>query len=137
MSFEFGIAGIHHVGIAVADIQRASELHSRILGLKLKTGIIIDELQNVKVAFAEVKDGTSIEFVQPLGPASPVSKIVERGGGIYHVCYVVDDIDRAVKHARAEGGLIISMPLPAKAFAGKRVAFIYMPDQSVVEFLEQ
>lgn len=137
MEINFRVKNLHHVGIAVDNIEKWSEYHRNILGLRLTTEIIVEEAQKVKVAFAEIRDGVSVEFVEPLGPDSPISKIVERGGGLYHVCYVVSDIDQAVQHARDEGALVISLPQPSKAFAGKRVAFIYMPDKSVVEFLEQ
>ncbi len=137
MPANFQVIKLHHVGIAVDNIEKWSEVHRRILGLRLTTEIIVDEVHKVKVAFAELENGVSVEFVEPFGPDSPVTRVVERRGGVYHVCYVVSDIDQAVQHARDEGALVISLPQPSKAFAGKRVAFIYMPDKSVVEFLEQ
>lgn len=137
MGFEFLLGRIHHVGIAAKDIERQSKHYQRILGLKLVTGFIVDEVHKVKVAFAGLDDGVLLEFVEPIGPDSPVSRIVERGGGLYHVCYMVSEIDRAVHHARDAGALVISQPQPAKAFPGKRIAFIYMPDRSLIEFLEE
>ena len=50
---------------------------------------------------------TKIEFIQPLGEASPIAKFVERNadGGIHHVCYDVPDIiaarDRMICGGRA------------------------------------
>lgn len=137
MLSEFRIAKLHHIGIAVESVKKGSEFYRDILGIKLTTGIIVDELQKVKVAFAGLGNGVSVEFVEPLGSDSPVSRIIQQGGGLYHVCYMVSDIEKAVQHARDAGALVISLPQPAKAFADKRVAFIYMPDRSVVEFLEE
>jgi len=44
---------------------------------------------------------TKIEFIQPLGEASPIAKFVERNadGGIHHICYDVPDIIAGARQA--------------------------------------
>ena len=50
---------------------------------------------------------TKIEFIQPLGEASPIAKFLERNadGGIHHICYDVPDIiaarDTLIREGRA------------------------------------
>jgi methylmalonyl-CoA/ethylmalonyl-CoA epimerase len=126
---------VHHVGIAVNSIAKHAEQYRRALGIPLTSEVVEDEVQNVRVAFAEAGD-ILIEFVEPLGDDSPVTALVSRGGGLYHVCYVVRDVEAAIERVRQAGGRLISGPSPARAFDGRQIAFVFTPDRSVVEFLE-
>ena len=127
---------LHHVGVAVDSIVEHAEQYRRALGVSLTTEIIEDELQKVRVAFAEVGDGVFIEFVEPLGDDSPIRNLIKRGGGLYHACYVVPNIEAAIEQVLQAGGLIVSGPVPARAFENRRIAFVYTQNRSLVEFLE-
>lgn len=127
---------LHHVGMAVSSIAEHAEHYRRALGISLTSEIIDDELQKVRVAFAQVGDGVFIEFVEPLSDDSPISNLLKRGGGLYHSCYVVPDIEAAIEQVRQAGGVIVSGPMPARAFDNRRIAFVYTPGRSLVEFLE-
>jgi methylmalonyl-CoA/ethylmalonyl-CoA epimerase len=127
---------LHHVGMAVSSIAEHAEHYRRALGISLTSEIIDDELQQVRVAFAQVGDGVFIEFVEPLSDDSPISNLLKRGGGLYHSCYVVPDIEAAIEKVRLAGGVIVSGPMPARAFDNRRIAFVYTPGRSLVEFLE-
>lgn len=128
---------LHHVGIVVNDIRKTAQLYGRLLGLALVTDIVVDETQRVKVAFLDVGNGVTLELVEPLTSDSPVAKFLNRGGGLHHLCYEVDDIDRAVEAASVQGAIVICKPVPATAFDGRRIAFVYAPDKSLVEFVEK
>jgi methylmalonyl-CoA/ethylmalonyl-CoA epimerase len=128
---------LHHVGVAVSSIAEHAEQYRRALDIGLAGEIIEDELQKVRVAFAQVGEGVFVEFVEPLGDDSPVSNLLKRGGGLYHVCYLVPDIEAAVERVRRAGGMVVSGPTPARAFGGRRVAFVYTRGRSLVEFLEE
>ena len=128
---------LHHVGMAVSSIARHAEQYQRSLGVRVTSEIIEDQAQKVRVAFAEVGPGVFIEFVEPLGDDSPITNILKRGGGPYHVCYLVPDIEAAIERVSQAGGRIVSGPTPARAFGGRRIAFVYTPDRSLVEFLEE
>jgi len=128
---------LHHIGLVVDSIMRKADLYHQSLGFALTTEIVTDPIQKVKIAFAEIGDGIFIEFIEPLGPDSPVAQFLKRGGGLYHLCYVVQDIEEAVERVRQTGGLIVSPPVPARAFNDRRIAFVYTSDGSLVEFLEE
>lgn len=128
---------LHHVGIAVRSIVKSAAHYHRMLGISLEGGIVEDEVQNVRVAFAPVGNGAYIEFVEPMSDNSPVDGILKRGGGLYHVCYLVTDINAAIERVRDAGGRLVSGPVPARAFNGRRIAWVYMPDRSLVEFLAE
>lgn len=52
------------------------------------------------------------------------------------MCFEVENIERAFRLAKDIGGLIIKEPVPAAAFAGKRIVFVFFKELGLVEFLE-
>lgn len=130
------IMNFHHVGIAVQSITWAAEHYRQALGVKLTSEIIEDEFQKVRIAFARVGDGAFVEFVEPLNDDTPITRILAKGGGLYHVCYEVPDINAAIDRVRKAGGLLVSAPTPARAFNGRQIAFVYTCDHSLIEFLQ-
>jgi methylmalonyl-CoA/ethylmalonyl-CoA epimerase len=128
---------LHHVGVAVKSIAEHAEQYRQAFGITLTSQIIEDELQKVRVAFGQVGDGVFIEFVEPLGENSPITNLLKRGGGLYHVCYLVPDIEAAIEQVRRAGGVIVSGPTPARAFDNRQIAFVYTPERSLVEFLQE
>jgi methylmalonyl-CoA/ethylmalonyl-CoA epimerase len=77
-----------------------------------------------------------IELVAPLGDDSPVNRLLSKGGGAYHTCYAVDDIEQAIAQARTNGCLLVSGPSPAVAYGGKRIAWLYTPTRQLFEVVE-
>lgn len=128
---------LHHVGLAVDSIVAHAEHYRRSLGLELTGQIVEDEIQRVRVAFARVGPDTFIELVEPIDADSPIGRMLKTGGGIYHMCYLVADIDAAIARVCAAGGRHISGPSPARAFEGRRIAWVYTPARTLVEFLER
>ena len=128
---------LHHFGIAVHNIAASAQQYHRALGIAVDGKIIEDEIQKVRVAFAPTGNGTFLEFVEPITDDSPVCGVLKRGGGLYHVCYIVPDLMAAINRVEQAGGRCISGPVPASAFAGRQIAWVYTPDRSLIEFLEQ
>lgn len=128
---------LHHIGVAVPDIESAAAVYAEngwLCGEK-----IFDPIQNVMLCFAEKPDEVLTELVAPAAENSPVSKILQKNGGVpeaYHVCYAVADIDRAISELRAEKWLPVKPPVPACAFGGARVAFLYSKNAGLIELLE-
>jgi methylmalonyl-CoA/ethylmalonyl-CoA epimerase len=127
---------VHHVGIAVPSIAIDGKAYCDALGLPPYGEVTADEIQQVRVAFVRVNDVIQVEFIEPLGPDSPVQGVLRRGGGVYHICYEVADIESAIARARESGGMLVSGPVPAAAFNGRRIAFCYVAN-SLLEFVEQ
>jgi methylmalonyl-CoA/ethylmalonyl-CoA epimerase len=127
---------VHHIGIAVQSIASDGAAYCAALGLPHYGEVITDETQQVRVAFVRVNGEVYVEFIEPHGPDSPVLGVLRRGGGVYHIGYEVADIEAAIEHVRASGGMLVSGPVPAAAFDGRRIAFCYMAN-SLLEFIEQ
>jgi len=127
---------LHHIGIAVRSIAQQGTAYCEAFGIAAPRAIVDDEAQSVRVAFAELANGVAVEFVEPIGDRSPISRLLGRGGGLYHVCYEVGDLESRVAHVRASGGMLVSGPTPAPAFDGRRIAFVYTAGHDLVEFVE-
>ena len=101
--------------------------------------IIHDPVQRVRVAFLQPDDPRNpvIELVEPAGEASPVFKFLEKGGGLHHLCYEVTDLEAGLREARSLGMLIVAGPVPALAFGGRRISWVYSKNRLLLEFLER
>jgi methylmalonyl-CoA/ethylmalonyl-CoA epimerase len=130
---------LHHVGIVVADLAASLEKYARSLGARWDGSMFADPNQKVKVGFlATSPGGAQIELVEPDAPDAPVQRfLAERGGGLHHVCYEVDDLDKALAEMRARGAVIAKRPKPAVAFEGRPIAWVITAEKLLVELLER
>jgi methylmalonyl-CoA/ethylmalonyl-CoA epimerase len=114
-------------------------MYQAIFGYRVLSGPFSDAIQNVSVCFLGTGESRElmIELVAPAGEGSPVSKVLAKGIGAYHVCYEVNDIEYALEHVRSEGCLVLGKPVSAVAFEGRRIAWFYTPTRQLVELLER
>jgi methylmalonyl-CoA/ethylmalonyl-CoA epimerase len=57
-------------------------------------------------------------------------------GGAYHLCFETNDMEGALVHARNNGCVVLASPVPAVAFQGRRIAWIYTPSRQLFEIVE-
>ena len=114
---------IHHVGVAVVDLDESIELYRRALGAEL-VHRASNEKEGLEAAFLRVGDG-EVELMVALREDSPVGKFVaKRGVGLHHVAYAVTDIDAALAGARDAGCELIDST-PRTGMHGTRIAFVH------------
>lgn len=130
---------LHHVGIVVDDIESGIQRYKALFGFVPVTEVVDDPIQKVSVVLLSnpEADGAPLELIAPLTADSPVSNILKGHVRLYHLCFLVENIEKALKNFRSNGAIIISRPVPAELFEGKRIAFVYSPDNYVVELLEK
>jgi len=114
---------VDHIAIAVEDIDSSIELYASAFG---KTPSHRERVEDFKVEIATVDVGdTAIEFIQPTSDDSPIRKFLnERGPGIHHIAFRVDDIHAALKELVAKGTHVIDKS-PRNGKDGSLVAFIH------------
>jgi methylmalonyl-CoA/ethylmalonyl-CoA epimerase len=129
----------HHVGYAVREID--AYLKDFLVPLFAPVSVtepVSDPIQQVRVCFAEMPGGTVIELVEPLSESSPLCSIIGSSrGGVYHLCYEVDDLDAEIQRFRRKGCLPLGKPVPAAAFDGRRIVFLITPQRDLVELVER
>ena len=114
---------LHHVAIVVPSIAEARRMYVDVLGMSAdEVEHVADQRVNVLVCRA----GTQrIELVEPASDDSPVSKfLAQRGGGLHHLAYLVEDLERALERLRAAGLRLID-EAPRAGADGTRVAFVH------------
>src|SRR5205823_8631472 len=114
---------IHHVGVAVADLEAAITLYTTAFGAELTHGAA-NEKDGLTAAFLRAGEA-EVELLQPLREDTPVGKILaRRGPGLHHIAVAVPDIDKAIADARAEGMEMIDQE-PRIGLHGTRIAFVH------------
>lgn len=126
-----------HLGVAVPDLGKALPVYQDILGYRLTSGPFDDPIQRVSVCFiASGEEGPELELISALTADSPVRKILSSGGGAYHLCYETVQLDDAVAELSAKGCVVVSDPMPAVAFSGRRIVWLYTPTRQLLELVE-
>jgi len=114
---------IDHIGVAVADLESAIELHTRAYGMPLVHRETIAE-QGVEAVLLDVGEN-HVELLAPLGSDTPVGKfLASKGPGLHHVAYQVTDIDSELDRCR-EAGLRLIDETPRTGIRGTQVAFLH------------
>ena len=117
------ITGLHHIGIAVENLEEAVRLYRDKLGLRLDS---IEEVPTERVRVAVLFAGSQrIELLQPTGDDSPIASfIAKRGVGIHHVAFESDDCGKEIKRLAAEDLRLLD-ETPRPGAHGTRCAFIH------------
>ena len=127
---------LRHLGYLVKDMSEADVFIGR-FGYVPEGGIVEDADQTAYVQlFRQPGSTTLIELVMPMGPESKLTRALNKGGGLHHLCYEVDDLDAACHHLRSQGMLALSDPAGAAAFQGRRIAWFMDRGAMLIELLE-
>lgn len=112
------IIGIDHVSIASNDIAEALKLFEQ-FGLKL---VYQEDLTKEGVRANQLDAGnTRIEILEALREDASVNKfLAERGPGLHHICFRVDNLEETIEQMLAAGMRLVS-PQPREDGQGRRV----------------
>ncbi len=112
---------LHHVGVAVADLDEAIARHRR-MGLELAHREVVSS-QKVEVAF--MGEGPFIELLAGTSPDSTISRhLAKRGPGQHHLAFAVPSIAEELKRQAAAGAELIDRT-PRPGAWGHQVAFVH------------
>jgi len=117
--------GIHHLGVAVEDLDSALSTYERFFGARVEHRETVDD-QGVEAASVRI-GSDRVELLAALGDDTPVGRfLAKRGPGMHHVAYEVDDVGAALEELNAEGAELIDES-PRRGLFGLEVAFVH-PD---------
>jgi methylmalonyl-CoA epimerase len=115
--------GVHHVGIAVEDLDAAVATYVSLFGGVAEHRERVEE-QGVEAASLRV-GGSRVELLAPTGPDTPVGRfLAKRGPGLHHVAFEVDDVAAELERLRADGVQLIDDE-PRRGMFGLQVAFVH------------
>ncbi|MCX7966608.1 MAG: VOC family protein [Syntrophorhabdaceae bacterium] len=139
---------LNHIGIIVKDIEEYKRLLSTI-GLTDATDAACDMIQKVKGIFVDIgfDNQAHIELLEPIDDTSPVINFIKkRGGGLHHICFEVEDIEKKSEEFVKKGFKMISPPVDCFAYDENfkrqcreptRIAFFMLSDRLLIELLEK
>jgi methylmalonyl-CoA/ethylmalonyl-CoA epimerase len=117
--------GIHHLGVAVEDLDEALETYERLFGAELEHRETVPD-QGVEAASLRVGE-SRVELLASLGEDTPVGRFLsKRGPGMHHVAYEVADLRGTLAELEGAGVELID-PEPRRGLFGLEVAFVH-PD---------
>ncbi len=113
---------VHHIGIAVADLDSSIKFYKNIFGL-VPGPIIVSEELNVRGCFIAIGT-TNLELLQGTGPNSSISiHIEEKGEGLHHICFEVEGIEEKLK-TLDELGIDLLDKIPRTGLMGGDIGFL-------------
>ncbi|HEX7255891.1 MAG TPA: methylmalonyl-CoA epimerase [Gaiellaceae bacterium] len=116
---------IHHLGVAVEDLDEAVGTYERLFGGRLEHRGTLED-QGVEAVSMRVGD-SRVELMSSLGEETPVGKfLANRGPGMHHVAYEVEDLPAALRDLSDQGAELIDEE-PRSGLFGLQVAFVH-PD---------
>jgi len=125
---------VAHLGYVVSEMAAAIRRWTQ-EGAEVVVGPTDDPIQGVTCCLLRTDGVVDIELVAPLVPGdSPVESRLKRGGGLDHICYLVDSLDRALQRELANGSLVVSEPVYAVTF-NRDIAFVHRRTGLVVEYM--
>jgi methylmalonyl-CoA epimerase len=114
---------IHHLGVAVDDLDEAVETYRRLFGAEVERRERVAD-QGVEAASLRVGD-SRVELLAALGPETPVGRfLASRGPGMHHVAFEVDDVAAELDRLAGDGAELIDEH-PKRGLFGLEVAFVH------------
>ncbi|HEX9651991.1 MAG TPA: methylmalonyl-CoA epimerase [Cyclobacteriaceae bacterium] len=114
---------VEHIGIAVKNIQNSNQLFQRLLGVDPYKSETV-ESEAVTTSFFKVGN-TKIELLESTTEDSAVAKfIANRGEGIHHIAFEVEDIQKEMARLASEGFQLLN-PEPKRGADNKLVVFLH------------
>lgn len=128
---------INHIAYVVKDLSESSELFMNSFKYKIIENEVIDELQDVTVQFLYHQLLPTVELIMPNSEKSPSQNALQKGGGINHIAYDVNDINEEIKYFETNKFKLVKKPLPGSAHNNKLVCFLYHSKMGLIELVEK
>ncbi len=117
------IKKLSHVGVAVRDLDSSVKLFSKLFQVSDIPRETVGD-QRVSIGFFHL-GGASVELTGATTPDSPIARYIEqRGEGVHHLSFEVDDIRAEIARLKSEGFRMIDEE-PRLGAGGYWIAFIH------------
>jgi catechol 2,3-dioxygenase-like lactoylglutathione lyase family enzyme len=143
------IAGVHHVGITVRDLDASLRFYGEVLGFEVlvhRTGVEAPHVRAligypdavIDVARLAIPGGGQLELTQFVAPAGGVTDVDPPDIGAVHLALAVTDMDGVYERLLAEGIRFTSAPVaaPDGPSAGMRFVYCRDPDGAQLELVQ-
>lgn len=128
---------LHHIGVVVPNIQNSLgdlKKYMTFQSISLPTPV---GSRKVNVCFLKIGE-PFLELIEPASPDSSIAEFASNGGGIHHLCFEVNDIQKEVDVMASKGATVLVEPV--KGFDERRIAFVDLNMKNtkcgLIEFIE-
>jgi methylmalonyl-CoA/ethylmalonyl-CoA epimerase len=128
-------ATFHHIGVACRDLNSETNRFAA-LGYAPEGADFTDPIQGVSGRFL-VGGGPRLELLVPLSTEGCLAPWLKTGAKLYHLAYIAPDFDGEILRLRGRGAKTVVQPVPAVAFAGRRITFLMLPNMMLVELISE
>ena len=148
------LKSVHHLNLIVSDMAMTKRFYHETLGLEIALETVIEDAEfsrgvglpdtKLLATFFKLPDSSAMietfQYLVPSGgkPLPPDQKANDMGWT--HLCFQVDDIDRAYQDLKAKGVEFLTDPVTIGKdhpnFAGVRFCYFLGPDREVLEILQ-
>jgi methylmalonyl-CoA epimerase len=116
---------LDHIGIAVKSLDVTLAVYRNLMDFQEKRTEV--ESQKAKIALIPIGD-IYLELLEPMSQDSNLAKfIADRGEGLHHIAFEVDDVEASMKEYKAKG-FHFTYEKPAPGKFGSLVNFILPRD---------
>ena len=123
----------HHIGYLVNNFNSAVKDFEK-FNYKKKKSIITDSNLKVQIQFL-VNGNNIVELVKPHKKNLGLVKLLRKNNYAYHFAYKVENLNKALIKLKKDFKIIVN-PVPAKAFNNKKVAFLKMKNDFIIELIQ-
>lgn len=135
LSGYFGSLDFHHLGLATKNIEKEFATY-RLFGYQRESEIFIDPIQGIRGLFISHEKQPRIELLENLDGSTVLDRFIDSGVKIYHIAYMVDDINKAIQFFKERRSFLISEPQESVYFNSK-ICFLVLPNRSIIELVER
>lgn len=106
-----------------------------LLGYSQEGKAFEDALQGVRGLFVTAKEQPRLELLENLDGSHTLDQQLSQGQKMYHLAYLVGDIEKAMDYFCGNRAKVIS-PLKQSVYFKKRICFLVLPNMMMVELIE-
>jgi methylmalonyl-CoA/ethylmalonyl-CoA epimerase len=125
----------HHVGVACRDLDR-EQAGYELLGYVREGDDFEDPTQGIRGRFLVADGMPRIELLVNLDGSSTLDPWLKGPARTYQQAFETDTFDATVEQFQARGARVVSPPVPAVAFGGRRICFVMLRTMTLVEVIE-
>jgi methylmalonyl-CoA/ethylmalonyl-CoA epimerase len=112
---------LHHIGVVVSNIQNSIGELTKYMSFQSTSLPTPVGSQKVNVCLLKIGE-PFLELIEPASPDSPIMEYASSGGGIHHLCFEVEDIQKELDNMARKGATVLVKPV--RGFDERRIAFV-------------
>ena len=127
---------INHIGLVVKSIEKGIEHWEKVFEYRKMTEVVVNSRQKVKVVFLCKENSLTVKLLEPTDEKSSVYKFAMKGGGLHHMCFKCNEMNKELQRLSEMGLRILTPPQPGEAFENENIAFIYAKHGLNIELID-